>query len=226
MILTTTEIVQLLSSKGFSETGLIIGSSIVLAESGGDTEALGHNVPDNNCPNGSLDRGIWQFNSCYHEDVSNDCAYNADCSTEKAYEVSKGGTDFHQWSTFTAGAHRRYVPQVMAACIELGVLGPHPPKGSEIVSIEVPAEWVHDVSKATGVADPLAPSSGDTTPPARTYTVESGDSLFSITEHYTGDGNQWPHLYSANSDIIGPDPNIIQPGQVLTIPADWPEPSA
>ncbi|KKK61704.1 hypothetical protein LCGC14_3011680, partial [marine sediment metagenome] len=29
----------------------------------------------------------------------------------------------------------------------------------------------------------------------------------------------WRPLYEANKKLIGPDPDLIQPGQVLTIPA-------
>ena len=53
-------------------------------------------------------------------------------------------------------------------------------------------------------------------PPApRTYTVESGDTLWAIAERFYGDGNQYQRIADA-SGISNPD--LIQPGQVLTIP--------
>jgi outer membrane autotransporter protein len=50
---------------------------------------------------------------------------------------------------------------------------------------------------------------------ARTYTVESGDTLWAISERFYGDGNK----YQIIADASGiPNPDLIQPGQVLTIP--------
>jgi LysM repeat protein len=52
-------------------------------------------------------------------------------------------------------------------------------------------------------------------PPARTYTVESGDTLWAISERFYGDGSKYQVIADA-SGISNPD--LIQPGQVLTIP--------
>lgn len=52
--------------------------------------------------------------------------------------------------------------------------------------------------------------------PSRKYTVQKGDSLSSIAAKYKG--VSWQQIYNANKSIIGPDPNLIKPGQVLTIP--------
>src|SRR6201993_4301745 len=52
-------------------------------------------------------------------------------------------------------------------------------------------------------------------PAVRTYTVESGDSLWAIAERFYGDGSK----YQVIADASGiPNPDLIQPGQVLTIP--------
>ena len=53
-------------------------------------------------------------------------------------------------------------------------------------------------------------------PPApRTYTVVSGDTLWAIAERFYGDGSKYQQIASA-SGIANPD--LIHPGQVLTIP--------
>ncbi len=66
--------------------------------------------------------------------------------------------------------------------------------------------------KALGARAPKRPR-----PPQRTYTVRPGDTLSGIA---AGLGlSDWRPLYEANKGVIGPDPNLIQPGQVLTIPA-------
>lgn len=57
-----------------------------------------------------------------------------------------------------------------------------------------------------------------TPPPAgvRTYTVQPGDTLSGIARKLGLGG--WRSLYDANAAVIGPDPNLIRPGQVLVIP--------
>lgn len=52
-----------------------------------------------------------------------------------------------------------------------------------------------------------------------TYTVQSGDSLSSIAQRYTGDPSRWPELAAANPAIA--DPNVIAVGQVVTLPTAW-----
>ncbi|WP_133067032.1 LysM peptidoglycan-binding domain-containing protein, partial [Mycolicibacterium sphagni] len=52
-------------------------------------------------------------------------------------------------------------------------------------------------------------------PEARTYTVVAGDTLSAIAERFYGDGNRYQQIADA-SGIANPD--LIQPGQVLTIP--------
>lgn len=47
-----------------------------------------------------------------------------------------------------------------------------------------------------------------------TYTVQSGDNLTKIANKYN---TTWKKIYEANKDVIGDDPNLIKPGQVLTI---------
>jgi LysM repeat protein len=62
--------------------------------------------------------------------------------------------------------------------------------------------------------------------PGSTYTVQTGDSLFSIAQQAYGDGNQWQKIYDANKQVIGSDPNLIRPGEVLYIPALVPTPGS
>ena len=51
--------------------------------------------------------------------------------------------------------------------------------------------------------------------PAR-YTVAAGDTLAGIAAMFAVRGG-WPALYAANRRVIGPDPNTIRPGTVLTV---------
>ncbi len=51
-----------------------------------------------------------------------------------------------------------------------------------------------------------------------TYTIASGDSLWKIAQKVYGKGSDYTRLYEANKDMVGSNPNLIRPGQVLTIP--------
>lgn len=50
------------------------------------------------------------------------------------------------------------------------------------------------------------------------YTVVKGDCLWNIAKHFYGDGSLYTIIYNANQGVIGGNPNLIYPGQVLTIP--------
>jgi nucleoid-associated protein YgaU len=52
---------------------------------------------------------------------------------------------------------------------------------------------------------------------AQTYTVQKGDSLSKIAKETYGDASKWRALFEANKDSIK-NPDLIYPGQVLTIP--------
>ncbi len=52
------------------------------------------------------------------------------------------------------------------------------------------------------------------------YVVQSGDSLSKIAEEFYDDGDRWEEIYAANRDIIGDDPDNIEPGMELEIPWD------
>ena len=58
-----------------------------------------------------------------------------------------------------------------------------------------------------------------------THTVLPGDCLWNIAGEMLGRGassqeiaDLWPVIYSLNKDVIGKDPNLIEPGQVLLLP--------
>lgn len=53
---------------------------------------------------------------------------------------------------------------------------------------------------------------------AGVHRVDEGDSLWSIAEEEYNDGGKWRKIYRANEKLIGPDPDRLDSGQVLTIP--------
>lgn len=67
---------------------------------------------------------------------------------------------------------------------------------------------------APGAPAGTTPGWGNT---RRTYTVVKGDSLSKIAQREYGAAGKWRTIYEANRDQIK-DPDLIYPGQVLTIP--------
>ncbi len=61
-----------------------------------------------------------------------------------------------------------------------------------------------------------APAGGPA--PGGSYTVQAGDTLFGIAQQAYGNGNLYTRIYAANTAVIGPNPNVIVPGQRLYIP--------
>ena len=53
----------------------------------------------------------------------------------------------------------------------------------------------------------------------RTYTVKSGDCLWTIAKRFLGKGSRYTEIYEMNKSVIGANPNLIRPGQVYTLPA-------
>ena len=60
----------------------------------------------------------------------------------------------------------------------------------------------------------------------RRYTVREGDELWSIAARAlrTDDPGRiaryWPRIHRANREVIGPNPRVIFPGQVLELPPE------
>jgi nucleoid-associated protein YgaU len=52
------------------------------------------------------------------------------------------------------------------------------------------------------------------------HTVAAGDTLGAIALQYYGSAvkEKWMAIYEANKAVIGDNPNLIKPGQVLKIP--------
>lgn len=80
----------------------------------------------------------------------------------------------------------------------------------EPAAAQAPAE-----PASTPAPEAAAPPPPPPPPAPRTYTVVSGDTLWAIADRFYGDGNQYQRIADA-SGVANPD--LIHPGQVLTIP--------
>lgn len=69
--------------------------------------------------------------------------------------------------------------------------------------------------------------------PAAHHEVRAGESLWSIAADSLEAGGEpatvaavataWPRWYEVNADVIGPDPGLIRPGQLLIAPEEGPQ---
>lgn len=97
-----------------------------------------------------------------------------------------------------------------------------PPEG--IIAVHSPAPVAASKPVAKPVAKPVpkpAPKAVPhpaARPAAHSYVVRPGDTLSLIAGRYYGNVAEWPKIYNANRSKIH-NPNLIYPGQVLSIPA-------
>jgi LysM repeat protein len=93
---------------------------------------------------------------------------------------------------------------------------PPPPPVAESAEPQVVPAAVEETAPAPAPApEPAAPPPPPPPPAPRTHTVVSGDTLWAIAERFYGDGSKYQQIADA-SGISNPD--LIHPGQVLTIP--------
>lgn len=87
------------------------------------------------------------------------------------------------------------------------------------------ADVFHAVQTRPVASAPTVPGVRDGAGSAEsTYTVQRGDTLWSIAEHGLGSGTQWANIYQANAGLEQTngqtlhDPNLIEAGWTLAIP--------
>jgi nucleoid-associated protein YgaU len=82
-------------------------------------------------------------------------------------------------------------------------------------AIKTIPDWKNEVVaeiKVTGGGAPAAtPTAGNS------YTVKPGDTLSKIAKEHLGDANAYMKIFEANRDKLS-NPDLIKPGQVLTLP--------
>jgi LysM repeat protein len=147
-------------------------------------------------------------------------------------EVQKDGNfvlytpDKPVWHTDTKGAKDvRLILQDDRNLVLYGMDGPAWSSGTQTdeaptpppvaAEPEVVPAAVEETKAAPAPAEAPAPPPPPPPPAPRTYTVVSGDTLWAISERFYGDGNRYQQIADA-SGVSNPD--LIHPGQVLTIP--------
>jgi LysM repeat protein len=120
------------------------------------------------------------------------------------------------WHTDTKG--KKNVKLVLQDDRNLVLYAADGPAWSTHTETDNPPPPAAEAAEQTAADEPVAEeavSEAAPEPAARTYTVVSGDTLWAIAERFYGDGSKYQVIADA-SGISNPD--LIQPGQELTIP--------
>ena len=156
---------------------------------------------------------------------------------------TKLGTDIVATSGFSTGLHLHFTIKVENVYVdpipylqgvkEIPNYGGDTPTPGDIIYIVKYGDTLSEIAEMYGLTyqelaaynnisnpDLIFPGqviripNGETPVPVITYTVEPGDSLWSIAEKFN---TTWQAIYEKNKNIIGDNPNLIYPGQVLVI---------
>lgn len=87
-------------------------------------------------------------------------------------------------------------------------------KGDRVNIPDASAAPIVQPSQPAPVPAPVPVPTAPVAPAIRTYTVVRGDTLSGIAARF---GTTWQAIYAANRGIIGSNPNLIRPGQVLVV---------
>jgi soluble lytic murein transglycosylase-like protein len=97
-MLTLAELRELARRAGFPDVDT--AAAIAMAESTGDPSARG----------AAGEVGLWQIHPPSHPEFDVSRLTEPDYNARAALLISRGGTDWHQWSTWRHGDFRRYMP--------------------------------------------------------------------------------------------------------------------
>jgi nucleoid-associated protein YgaU len=117
---------------------------------------------------------------------------------------------------------RLYADNQLVATVTAGATGrwsaaaPHPQAPGKV---ELRVDQLNaDGSVAQRVVEPFEPQTAtNANIPKGKYTVQTGNSLWTIARQTYGNGTQYTVIFGANKEHIR-DPNLIYPGQVITLP--------
>ncbi len=120
---------------GFSYTGtvntshgpvrqIVVAVAVAMAESSCNPNAVYTNS------NGCRDRGLWQIDDCAHPDVSNACAFQAQCNADGAWRISNHGSNWTAWSTYNHGDWATYLDTARGAVSGFTVMLTNPGTGT------------------------------------------------------------------------------------------------
>jgi hypothetical protein len=102
--LTNDQVAQLMRNAGFPESTISIGVAVASGESSLQTGNCNLNDPNG----GSF--GLWQINGIHFlSGTTQSCAFDPQCATNYAFQLSNGGSDWTPWGAYTNGTYKNYL---------------------------------------------------------------------------------------------------------------------
>ncbi len=101
--------------------------------------------------------------------------------------------------------------------------GAPPSSGHSVIDTSSP-EWAAFVQAAADqeakdrAEDDAKDARSVDAPATQAHEVAQGESLWSLAEHYLGDGDRYPEIAELNQAALGSDPGFLLPGTVLQVP--------
>jgi hypothetical protein len=86
------------------------------------------------------------------------------------------------------------------------------------IQIGIDGDAAGDGSGGVASEGPTPDEGGENAPTPATWIVQQGDYLLKIAKQVYGDSSRWREIYDANKELIGSNPDLIQPGMELQIP--------
>lgn len=108
--MTLAQLRSLAAHVGFPDP--VTAAAVAMAESGGDPCAQGDPRGPFLCdrPNGtSTSFGLWQIHVPAHPQYDAASLLDPTYNAQAAFAISKGGTDWSAWSTYTSGDYRKFM---------------------------------------------------------------------------------------------------------------------
>lgn len=99
MIMSQSQILGLAQEVGLTGNSAITASAIAMAESRGDTNAIG--------PVGEI--GLWQIYPAAHPQYNPVLLKDPLQNAAAMYSISNGGTNWKAWTTYSSGAYKQYM---------------------------------------------------------------------------------------------------------------------
>ncbi|MBC7459940.1 MAG: LysM peptidoglycan-binding domain-containing protein [Thermoleophilia bacterium] len=162
-----------------------------------DPNAFGGGAAQQNDGSGAFVGGAWS-----PEPAGNNAIFDGTYSANQGLTVPKNyATNYTQFTNNPAAAT---APAGAAA-----------PAAGDQPAKDAAAKKSADEAATKAAGADAAKKAAPAAPAAKTVTVKSGDTLSAIGGRV---GVDWRTLYAANKGVIGGNPNMIRPGQVLSIP--------
>jgi hypothetical protein len=179
--LTPTQVYQLLRQAGYTPAAAVTQTAIAGAESGWDDSELGDVSLENNQWGPSY--GLFQIRTLKGQtgsgsdrDISQ-LAGDDLAQAKAAYDISKGGTNFSPWTTYTRGTYQNFLAQAQSAAggQTAGV------STTSVSTVSLPGpSWLW------GPLNALTPDTGSILGSVRNIAVELGFAVLGLAVIYVG----------------------------------------